>query len=133
MEAPLGRNGGRLLGAVRRQRTKAEISGRRGHQQLSVLEVADGGRTAALHLRIRGRLVRTEAPTVAAAGGVVARGRHISDISGNPAGCERRQDAPRKLRAWRLAGSGLSAGRGRNGAAAGNLRADVGTRAAGIS
>ena len=47
-------------------RTQAEISGRGGDQQLSVLEAADGGRAVALHRHIRSRLVHAEAPAVAA-------------------------------------------------------------------
>ena len=56
-------------------RTQAEISGRGGHQQLSVLEAADGVRAASLHLRIRKRLDHAEAPSVATAIGIVGRGR----------------------------------------------------------
>ena len=52
----------------------------------------------------------------------------VRDRRRDPAGRERRQDAPRKLRARRLAGSGLSAGGGSDSAAAVHLCLDVGAR-----
>ena len=56
---------GGYWGLVRQGRSQAEISGRGGHQQLPVLEAADGVRAGSLYRRFRKRLVDAEAPAVA--------------------------------------------------------------------
>ena len=62
-----------------------------------------------------------------------ARGRRVRDHRRHPAGRQRRQDAPRKLRGRRLAGSGYAAGRGHRRTAIVHLCVDVGARASVVS
>src|SRR5665647_2217803 len=132
MEAPVGRNGGRLLGLVRWQAAHAEISAGNGHQQLSVLETAAGMRTGPEPIGIRSCMAGAEAPAIAVAADIVDGRGGIGDRRRNSAGRKRREHVLPELWAVRLAGPGLAVGHRNSCAAAVLLCVDVGTRAAGI-
>ena len=75
VEAPARGHRRRLLGPVRFGAAGAEISARRAHQQLSVLEAADGRRHGAGRPGVRRRLADAAAPALDAAAGLLDRGR----------------------------------------------------------
>ena len=133
LEASARGHGRRILGPDRFGAAGAEISAGPAHQQLSVLEAADGMRNGAEHPGVRRRFADVATPAMDAALAFLAGGRGVGDRGRDPARRGRRQDVLRKLRLRRLAAVGRAAG-GRHGrAAAGGQCADVRPRAADVS
>src|SRR5207248_5311759 len=103
LEAPARGHRGRQLGAVRFSAARGEIPARRGHQQLSVLEAADGLRNGTFPFRVWHGMDDAAPPALDAETCILDSGWNVGDHGRNPLRGRWRRDVLRKLWLGRLA------------------------------